>query len=285
MPNNRELALLIWLALFIIWASRKPGMRRALSGLMRAFFARKVFTLVALMVLYLVAVVIGFRYLNLWQPSHFTATLLWGVSVGLVTLINLNSISEDEHYFRKTALEQVRLLVLLEFFINFYVFDLWVEMVLVPITVFIGGMLAYAESDSKYAAVKRLLDVVMAIFGAALVVFAVYKAVTDFSAFATASTLRDFVLYPLMSLAFLPFTYIAALWVRYEGLFLRLSFFIRDKDLLRYAKRQAMIKINFRLNLLNAWARAVLRLRPESKADILDSLARVKRRGREARPE
>lgn len=87
-----------------------------------------------------------------------------------------------------------------------------------------------------------------------------------------------------MSLAFLPLIYIAALWVRYEGLFLRLSFFIKDRALLNFAKRQTLLKVNFHLNLLNRWAREMGKLRLESRRDILEGLASTKAQWTRAQP-
>ena len=228
------------------------------------------------MLLYISALVISLYKLTLWAPSHTTTTIFWTAAVAFVTLLNINSITEDEHYFKKSALDQVRLLVLFEFVINFYVLSLWLELVIVPVTAVIGGMLAVAESDLKYKAVKTLLDSVLIVFGLALISFSLYRIATDFGAFTTSNTVVDLVLPPIMSLGFLPFIYFMALFVRYENLFIRLQFFIRDRSLLSFAKRKTFVAFNFRLNLLNRWAREVGRLELESKEDVVNAIASFK---------
>lgn len=159
----------------MVWGLRKPAIRGSLRNLVRTFFGRKIVLLVALMAAYIMGLVAGLHYLTIWRPSNLTATALWALSAVFVTLLNLNSISEDEHYFRKIALEQLQLLVVLEFVINFYVFDLWVELIIVPVAALIGGMLALAESDSSYASVKKFLDLLLVISGALLISFAYTK--------------------------------------------------------------------------------------------------------------
>jgi hypothetical protein len=231
--------------------------------------------------MYILVVVLALRRLVLWTPDQMTATIFWTISVAFVALVNVNSVTEDEHYFRKSALEQIQALALFEFILNVYAFSLWIEIFVAPILAAVGGMLVITESDQKYASVKKLLNSVLVIFGLALILFSIYKVSTDFEEFATSDTLRDFLVPALLSLAFLPFIYVMALYVRYESLFLRLSFFIQDRKLLRFTKWESFRAINFRLNLLNRWAKEVVSLRPQNKEDVRRALADFKtRRGR-----
>jgi len=115
--------------------------------------------------------------------------------------------------------------VLFESIINFYVLSLWLELAIVPVLAFLGGMLGVAESDTKHKSVKTLLDRVFAILGAVLISLSLYQAATHFNTFGTSATLKDLVFAHLMSLAFLPFLYIMAVFVTYENLFGETSLF------------------------------------------------------------
>jgi hypothetical protein len=234
--------------------------------------AYKIVLFVGLMLLYITGLVIGLRYLGLWMPSHTTTTIFWTISVALVTLLKINSITEDEHYFKKATLDQVRLLVLFEFIINFYVLSLWVELAIVPVLAFLAGMLGVAESDTEYKPAKILLDGVFAIVGAVLISWSLYQAATHLDTFAISNTLKDLALPPLLSLAFLPFLYIMALFVSYESLFTRLRFFIKDDKLIRFTKVRTLLAFNVRLTLLNKWAHQINQHRLESRKDVLGAI-------------
>jgi hypothetical protein len=268
----------MWLLALTAWCILRQPTREAVIGVIRAFMAHKILLSVGLMLLYIAGLVSGLHYLGLWMPSHTTTTIFWTISVALVTLVKINSITEDEHYFKKAALDQVRLLVLFEFIINFYVLSLWLELAIVPILAFLGGMLVVAESDTRYKPVKTLLDWVFAIVGGVLISWSLYQAATHLDTFATSITLKDLALPPLMSLAFLPFIYIMALFVTYEDLFVRLRFFIKDDKLVRFTKVMTLFAFNVRLTLLNKWAREINQHHLESREDILGAIRDFKRR-------
>lgn len=270
--------MLIWLILFIGWGLLKEPIRKALIQAVRAFFVRKIMILVALMLTYTVALVLILRHAALWTTAQMTATIFWTVSVAFVALMNVATITEDEHYFKKSALEQIQLLAVFEFVVNVYAFSLLIELIVVPVLALIGGLLVIVESDKEYGSVKKLLNSILAVFGLAFILFTVYKILTDFEGFASSDTLRDFLVPALMSLAFLPFIYVIAIYVRYENLFLRLSFFIKDKELLGFTKKATFRALHFRLNLLNKWAREVTLLRPQNKEEVRSALEDFKTR-------
>jgi hypothetical protein len=81
-----------------------------------------------------------------------------------------------------------------------------------------------------------------------------------------------------MSLAFLPFLYIMALFVTYENLFVRLRFFIKDDKLVRFTKVRTLFAFNVRLTLLNKWARKINQHHLETREDILGAIRDFRRR-------
>jgi hypothetical protein len=270
----------MWLLALIAWCVLRQPTREAVIRLIRAFMARQIVLSVGLMLLYIAGLVIGLHSLGVWMPSHATITIFWMISVALVSLVNINSITEDEHYFRKAALDQIKLLVLFEFIINFYVLSLWLELAIVPVVAFLGGMLAVAESNRQYKPVKTILDWLFAILGTVLMSWSLYQAVANLDTFATSTTLKDLAVPSLMSLAFLPFLYIMALFVSYESLFKRLRFFIKDDKLVRFTKVRTLFAFNVRLTLLNKWACEINQHSFENREDILGAI-RDFRRGQE----
>ena len=150
--------------------------------------------------------------------------------------------------------------------------NLWLELAIVPVLAFLGRMLGVAESDTKYKPVKPLLDGVFTIVGAILISWSLYQAVTHLDTFTTTNILKDFALPPLLSLAFIAFLYIMALFVTYEDLFSRLRFFIKDDKLVRFTKIRTIFAFNARLTLLNKWSHQISQHRLESRKDVLSAI-------------
>ena len=138
------------------------------------------------------------------MPSHTTITIFWAISVALVTLVKINSIIEDEHYFKKAALDQVRIVVLFEFIVNFYGLSLWLELAIVPVIAILAGMLGVAESDTKYKPVKTLLEGLFAIMGAVLISWSLYQAVTHLDNFGDQHHIEGLSITPIIVSCFSP---------------------------------------------------------------------------------
>jgi hypothetical protein len=131
--NNREIAAGIWIFLFLVWALRSVEPRAAFSKVLRAFFVKPIIISVVGMLLYIALTLAAFHKIGLWDVSSLKETIFWCFGVAFVMLMNINDVHQDEHYFRKVMLDSLKLVLVLEFIINFYVFNLGVELVLLPV--------------------------------------------------------------------------------------------------------------------------------------------------------
>jgi len=189
----------------------------------------------------------------IWKIDHTTLTVLWCVCVAFAMLFNFQK-ANDQNFFKNSVKDNIKGLVFLEFFLNLYVFNFWIEFMIVPISAIIGGMKAISERNKEYEIVDKLLNFFLVAAGLFLLFFAFYKVFTDFENFATIQNLESFYMPILLSILFVPFVYIAALIAAYETLFTRMQFFVPDKAVLRYAKFKTILSIQFNLSKLNRWS-------------------------------
>ena len=96
--------------------------------------------------------------------------------------------------------------------------------------------------------------------------------VTNFGEFAKQETFYDFIVPTLLSLLILPYFFLLSLYVNYENVFIRLPFFVKDIELLRYVKLKSMIRFNFRTEVLKRWASNLATVKIDSKPDIDKSI-------------
>ncbi|MBT4482075.1 MAG: hypothetical protein HOC71_00180 [Candidatus Latescibacteria bacterium] len=254
--NNRELAIAIWISIAIILGISHPKIRRSLFQSIKAFFAWKLSVSYTLMFAYITVIVLVMNGIGMWKISQLPLTLLWVVCVAFVMLFGFSK-ANDQHFFKKSITDNIKGLMFLEFLVNLYVFSIWVELILVPVFALFGGMLAIAETDTKYETVKKLLNFIMGSIGLFFISFAIYMAIKDFSHFASFENLENFYMPIILTVGFLPFVYFAALYAGYEMLFIRLGFFVPNVTVLKYAKFKTIIAFNVNLWQLNKWSEHV----------------------------
>lgn len=168
----------------------------------------------------------------------------------MVTFFKVNN-AKDFQFFKEIIVDSVKWIVVIEFLINFYTFGLWTELILVPIIVFISIIQAYSETDKKYEPVEKLFRNIISIIGLLLLIYIIYETVVKFQKTFTIQNLKSLLHPVIMTILFLPFAYMLALYMTYEVLFIRVDFLARDKKLARQLKRQIIVTANLNIERLN----------------------------------
>ena len=145
---------------------------------------------------------------------------------------------------------------MLTFIINLYVFNLVIELILVPLVAFLAMLGAVAVTKTEYKPVKHLINGITFAIGVALVAYAAVGIATDFHGFATLKSLQDFMTPVVLTLTLLPLAYLLALYSAYESLFVWLGMRLgSDRQLIAYAKRQIMSACRLRLSRLGRFSK------------------------------
>ncbi len=254
--NNRQIAIAIWIFIAIIWAVSNSKIRKSLFQVINSFFAWKLTISYLLMFTYITAIIIVLRTVGIWKMNHLPITVMWGVFVAFVMLFEFSK-ANDPKFFKNAFKNNLKILIILEFVINLYVFDLWIELLIVPFSAILGGMIVISETDKKYEITKKFLNFIMSLMGLLFIGYAGYMVITDFKHFATIKNLESFYLPILFSITLIPFVYFSALYSGYKNLFIRLGFFIDDSSVLKYVKMKTIFAFNLNLWKLNKWSKYI----------------------------
>lgn len=266
--NNREIAVVFWTVILFAWVLSYREVRSSLKEVVRVFFAKQIVISMLLFITYVLAVVFLLYKIGIWYPSNLKTTVFWVIGTAFTMLMTINDVKKNEHYFRKVVLDNLKLLLVLEFILGLYVFNLWMELILVPILAITVILKDFTESKPEYKSVATLLNVVMVMFGTGLLTFSIYSLVYDLQGFATADNLREFILPPVLTLSFLPFIYVMALYIAYENIHMRMRFFCKERKLVWHAMWRVFNKFHFNLNNLNRWSSTVGILKITNQSDI-----------------
>ena len=276
--NNREWALVIWFFIFVLFALFSPKMknvRESFKQVLNAFFVKAIITTVVAMIIYVTLIVFGLFKIGLWDLNQFKDTIIWAIFVGSLSLFKINSIEKDPHFFRNLVLDNLKLTAIVKFVLDFYTFGLFVELMLVPFSVVLGGMLALAQYDEKYHQVRKFINGIMVVLGVILIYHSIYMLVSNFGEFAKKQTIYDFYVPPLLTFLYLPFLFIMKVLITYEQVFLRLQYLIKNLKLRRFAKIYSTLNFHFRVKLLERWATILPFQEISSKEDIIKSVEQI----------
>jgi hypothetical protein len=276
--SNREIAIVIWAVIcstYIFTSTKMIGARKSVKNIISSFFVWPIMKSVSLMLVYLGCMIYVLFDFGLWDFHQTKNTLIWFFSVAFMSLFSMESIKKDRRFFKHAVLDNLKLLAIIAFIIGVYPFSIIVELVLVPVFVIIGIMLAIAESDTKYLQVQKVLNNIIAMIGLTIVAYAMYMLATEFSGIAQEKFIYDFITPPLLTLLFIPFIFFMMVYSSYETVFARLKFFIKKPRLRLVAKIHAIFIFNFRIELLEKWVSSLAFVDRDSYEEIRDSYRQI----------
>jgi hypothetical protein len=272
--TNRDIALLVWLAVFIIFILVKRDIRNSVKPLLRMLFLSKITLVLLVMLAYVSLVILAGYTLGAWQPWMLKDSLYWFLGTALVVFFRVNQVSNDEHFFKKVMLESFRLAVVVDFIINLYVFNLVFELLLLPLVVFLGMLLAVSDLKPEYAQVKTLLRGLVATIGVVILVHAGMAVISDPGSLATLENLEDLLLPLVLTALLLPLVYGLALLMMYETLYVQLKIFGRNQAIRRFTMWQIVKACNLRVSRIRQFSRRFLTdLRSaDTKAEVVATI-------------
>ena len=240
--NNRERANAIWLGLFIVYACLVPGV---LSGILDVLkqLAMPVLSLPLFASAgYTAAITVALQRSGLWHTSTLKETLYWYFGTAVILFFSAEKIADDPGVLRDTVVRSVFFLVGLEFIVNLGVFSFVVELLVVPVLFVLSLLVAVSETNPAHAKVYRFFQTCLGILGFLFVALGLRKLIVDFDTVTGSHGWEQLYVPALLTVAYVPFAYALSLYVAYDGLLRRVSFWLKDKPhLIRYA-RLALIR-------------------------------------------
>jgi hypothetical protein len=233
--TNRELALITWLFIFLILLLFLKPFRNFIKSIIDILFKKDFLIIYFLFFGYLSLIVYILSLIGLWDLSHIIDLIFWIVGVGL--LLVFSGIKHEDGYFRKVLLESLKYTLIVEFIINLHVFGYIIELFLLPFIVFIGLINAISENDAKYKSVQSCSGYILAIFGLGILSFVLFKTIQNFRVDFSYDNLQSLLLPSALTILFIPFSYLVAVYSAYNVIFARITHLRNLKYSIRFLKR------------------------------------------------
>lgn len=216
--NSREDAGLIWTVIVLVLMLYKvPGVIGNLAHIVWLAIKPPLGLLFGGAALYCAGILAAASKLGVWGPSATNETVYWFLGTGLVLAVHATKARPDPDYARTLIRRAIRVAILIEFIVNFYVFPLGVELVFVPLVGLLGIMEVWnkglAEPDPRLA---KLTGEALVILGWVVFVSVLVRIGLHPSDLITRDTLERVLVVPALTIAFIPFLYLISWWSRWE---------------------------------------------------------------------
>ncbi len=226
--TNREIAALIWLAIFFGASMLRPSVRSSFRGVLRAAgHPAIIVSLVGLLFWVGLIVFFGFEA-GLWSPDMTKHTLIWLLGPALVMVGNMANAWEEERFFRSTVKGTVAASAVLAVVVNFCILSLPAELVLQPVLALLVMAEIVAASRDEFRQSKRLIDVLLGLAGFALLACGVTRLIRGSMAEGISTAAGELLLPAALTVAVLPFVFALALYAAYESTFARVRIMTRN---------------------------------------------------------
>lgn len=245
--SNRELALLSWILLLIIVMFFVKAFRVFVVDITKSLGSRTFLKVYGLLGLYLIPIIYFSIYLGVWNLKGF---LFWLITVGFVLIFKSINVKESK-YFKTIIIDAFALTAFYGFIINLYGFGFWTEFILLPMLVLVIVLYTLFETDNKYFSAKTFFNYVLIIIGFVFIAYSLYNTVIDYKNFFSETTVVKFLFPVLLSISFIPFLYLLALFSSYQIYFNQLRFIADKKKKVKKIKRLVLLRANLNLDKLN----------------------------------
>ena len=237
MFSNREIAIIIWINLFLLYCLIKTDIRKPLKNLIKAAFNKKLIFLY-IIIYYYIAILIYILYkIKYWNIYFIKDTLIWLITVPIFSIMKAEE--DSKKYFKETLKSCFEIYILIEFIGVNYPFSIWIELIIIPIVILFSLVGEFAEKFGGTKEVSTFAYVIVIIISIFAFIHSIKLAIIDIENIFTIETLKNIIYIPLLTIFYMPMTYLILVFMNYETLWVKINC---KKYLPKKDKRELMCK-------------------------------------------
>lgn len=221
--STRETAVGIWLAVLLLGTIVHREIRSSLLGVIRAAVKPAIILPFSLMAVYTAVVVWVLSNVGLWTVALAKDTVVWFIVAGAAFAFRAATADGDQPVLRAWLRDSIAIIVVFEFLLARYTLPLPAELISLPVFTTLALVGVVAERDPKHSQVAGFTGALQILLALPILAFTLASVIIDFANLATLGVLRELLLAPILSIAFIPFAYALRVFVGYDSLLRRLG--------------------------------------------------------------
>ena len=260
--SNREIAILIWLGTFLVFALSKKDIRRSLTQFLSILVKPRllaVFVSIIVFSLIIYYLLVGFKL----HVSIAKITFLWVIGNGIPSVLANSSSKTNGKKVSDEILKHLGVGALIGLIMGSYTFSIVVEIAITFLATLFAIVRQVNASKQKDLHVERFSNIILTAIGVLVVGRVMHGFFSSpevvFSRMAIVDLLFPFIL----SALFLPIKFSVASYAVIEQQVIRNSFLIRDDEaLLRYLNSVTIKRFMFEYDKVGEFNRRLQQLDP-----------------------
>jgi hypothetical protein len=254
--NTREMAIIILLITFLIILFLIKNTRNAVFDLIGILFsAKKIIIPFIGMTLYISLILYLLYLIGLFNVNLIKDAIFWFLVGAIPLFFKANDVNKKyKNFFRNNAIEFITLSSILSFlFINFYTFNITIELILISTLVVIVLLIAVSKTDEKYKPTEKFFSIIFSILVIYLILNFAYNLFTNPNGFININTGITYILPAILTITLMPYIYALALYIEYDTFYLRLRAVIKDSKTRKYVFKKVFMRYNLHFFGLTAF--------------------------------
>lgn len=241
--SNREWALIFWGIIVLIGMLLSPKLRQSLRKLVKTILHPQLLCLYIIGYIWAFVGIFLLSTIGLWNMDILKDSIVYMLFslTGLIT----NSLSlKSYRELTPICLENIKLGAIISFYVNIYNFNFVIELIGLPIIVFLAFMQAFGESSKvdEHKQVASCLSRVINIIGVLCSVIALSWLIKNWQIIIEENTILSLLLPFFLTVWTLPYIYALAVYSKYEEWFVTLYFRANKSDSIYKYRRNKVIQ-------------------------------------------
>lgn len=238
--STREIATIIWLFIIIIFGIYKPKVRDSFLNLLKMFLNLFKHTITIIIFLYFLLMVYLFTLFDVFSFISFKDYFIWYFFV-LFSLVGLISEKVFTIKLSQIFFGTIKLSIIPYFIINYYTYDLWKELIMLPTIIILSLGLLVAQTDDKYRPVDKLINIVLAIIGFLIMVYAIKSLSANISDIRQSDFWISMFLDVILIFIHIPFLFLLRFLLMYEGVVIKLKYILSKNKLNKFRMKNIRV--------------------------------------------
>ena len=234
--SNREWATIIWLLILLIYILKNKKTKVLFLNVIKILFGKKLIKIWIITALYVFGITFGFSKTAIWNNIYIKDIIMWYMTMGIIYCFNATSKEANEQYILKVLKDNLKFTIIIEFIYSTFTFNLWLELLIIPIITFLAMIDAYAERKEEYYIVHKFMQVIFVIISIWFFCETLKIGLQEYKELSIIDTFVSFMIPIVYSILIIPLEYALELYSKYETLFFRISFGNNDKRIVRKYK-------------------------------------------------
>ena len=223
--TTREIASLIWLAIFIFFLVFKKIISfKKIKDIFVNIFYKKILIVFIIITIYTVVILFIVYKIQVWNLKFAKDFIVWFVMAGLPLCFSRAIVKKEYNSFRKIIKDNIKLVAVVLLIINNYTFNIYIELIIIPILFIITILQVFSELDNKYKQFVKWSTIVLFIIVLVMIIHSIKKIGCNFN-YSIFIYLLIYLFMPLlMSILYLPLAYLIGVYSVYDDIYSRINF-------------------------------------------------------------